>query len=424
MAFPVTGDLNRQTRVLKVPVITLQLKFVDKSKKPIPNYQFKTIYRGRTSETKKANVRGIATIKALAGQHLTLIDGEERATTTAIVTYGSKSWTIIIGKNILKEDVSKVSKSKEKAIPETSPVVRESKSTAKENATQTKIEKPKIKEVEKKTKNGPTLEVESDQTEVTIQFIDEKTNKPLSGVSYITKSVKYGKNTSVTGKDGTRGRPHGSLVGVEITVLVNEDGKEVKKDSFVANKDRDKPYVYKAKKPKRPNAQVLFNNVDRQSIVSQKSRLIIAELAEQCGMSKIYITSTLRTPEEQAKAMWGKKSLYGPIGRAVHDVGSRYNQYGEARRTQEMAKAIRSYLDQGKRTSNHCVTFEIYAKLNVVDLGNRSNGFVYYKNKKKYLTTLGKKFKVACDQAKEAGKIKKYIPGDGAEGAFHLEIAQ
>lgn len=250
MAFPVTGDLDGQTRVLKVPVITLQLKFVDKSKKPIPNYQFKTVYRGRTSETKKANVRGIATIKALAGQHLTLIDGEERATTTAIVTYGSKSWTIIIGKNILKEDVSKVSKSKEKVIPETSPVVRESKSTAKGNATQTKIEKPKIKEVEKKTKNGPTLEVESDQTEVTIQFIDEKTNKPLSGVSYITKSVKYGKNTSITGKDGTRGRPHGSLVGVEITVLVNEDGKEVKKDSFVANKDRDKPYVYKAKKPK------------------------------------------------------------------------------------------------------------------------------------------------------------------------------
>lgn len=84
MAFPVTGDLNGQTRVLKVHVITLQLKFVDKSKKPIPNYQFKTVYRGRNSETKKANVRGIATIKALAGQHLTLIDGEERATTTAI----------------------------------------------------------------------------------------------------------------------------------------------------------------------------------------------------------------------------------------------------------------------------------------------------------------------------------------------------
>ena len=35
-----------------------------------------------------------------------------------------------------------------------------------------------------------------------------------------------------------------------------------------------------------------------------------------------------------------------------------------------------------------------------------------------------KKFKVACDQAKAAGKIKKYISGDGAEGAFHLEITQ
>ena len=47
-----------------------------------------------------------------------------------------------------------------------------------------------------------------------------------------------------------------------------------------------------------------------------------------------------------------------------------------------------------------------------------------YENKKKYLTALGKKFKVACDQAKAAGKIKKYISGDGAEGAFHLEITQ
>lgn len=111
------------------------------------------------------------------------------------------------------------------------------------------MEKFKIKETEKKTKYGPTLEVESNQTEVTIKFIDEKTNKPISELSYITKSAKYGKNTSVTGNDGIRGRTHDSLVGVDITVLVYEDGKEVKKDSFFASKDRDKPYVYEAKKP-------------------------------------------------------------------------------------------------------------------------------------------------------------------------------
>lgn len=68
MAFPVTGDLNEQTKVLKVPVVTLQLKFVDKNKKPISNYQFKTVYRGRISDTKKTNARGTATVKALAGQ--------------------------------------------------------------------------------------------------------------------------------------------------------------------------------------------------------------------------------------------------------------------------------------------------------------------------------------------------------------------
>ncbi|WP_156916035.1 hypothetical protein [Psychrobacter sp. TB47] len=267
MAFPVTGDLNGQTKVLKVPVVTLQLKFVDKSKKPIPNYQFKTVYRGQTSETKKANVRGIAIIKALAGQHLKLIDGEERATTTAIVTYGSKSWTITIDKNISKEDVSKVSKSKEKTIPETSSVVQESKSTEKENATQTKIEKPKVKEVEKKTKDGPTLEVESDQTEITIKFIDEKNNKPLSGLSYITKSTKYGKNSSITGSDGTRGRPHESLVGVEITVIVSEDGKEVKKGSFIVNNDRDKVYIYKAKKPEFEKGIITYNIYEDHQII-------------------------------------------------------------------------------------------------------------------------------------------------------------
>ena len=54
MSFPVTGDLNGQTKVLKVPVVTLQLIFIDKNKKPVPNYEFKTVYRGRTSEIRKA----------------------------------------------------------------------------------------------------------------------------------------------------------------------------------------------------------------------------------------------------------------------------------------------------------------------------------------------------------------------------------
>ena len=423
MSFPVTGDLNGQTKVLKVPVVTLQLIFIDKNKKPVPNYEFKTVYRGRTSEIRKANARGIAIVKALAGQQLKVIHVAANKFTSNIVTDGSTEWTYSTDKLTENNSSSAGSTSSSNEPSTTTPSSQKTSPT--KPSTSSDVSKGNVIRNDKITQKGPTHEVKTDQAKITIKFVDEATNKPLSGLTYWTQSTKYGKNPSTTGSDGTRGRTHDSDVGISIAVIVNENGKEVKKGTIVANSDKNGiPYVYKAKKPKVPNVQVLFNNVDRQSIVSQKSKLIIAELAEQCGMSKIYITSTLRTPEEQARAMWGKRSLYGPVGKAVHDVGSNYSQHGEARRTKEMAKAIRSYLDQGKRTSNHCVTFEIYEKLNVVDLGNNSNGFVYYENKKKYLTALGKKFKVACDQAKAAGKIKKYISGDGAEGAFHLEITQ
>lgn len=253
MAFPVTEDLNGQTKVLKVPVVTFSIKFVDGKNQPIPHYEFKTLYRGRRSAIKRASSQGISTIKALAGQKITLIDGQGRAQTTAIATYGSKQWTIIIGTDINEENISNVSDTLSQEAS-TTPETNESNDTPKPQIEQKqnsviKVEKPKVTEIEKKTETGPTLEVATDEAKITIKFVDEVTNKPLSGLSYITQSTKYGKNTSVTGNDGTRGRTHDSLVGVDITVLVYEDGKEVKKDSFFASKDRDKPYVYKAKKP-------------------------------------------------------------------------------------------------------------------------------------------------------------------------------
>ena len=253
MAFPVTGDLNGQTKVLRVPIVSFNIEFVDNNNQPIPHYEFKTLYRGRQSAIKRANSQGISTIKALAGQKLTIIDGQGRAQTTAIVTYGSKQWTMIIGTDITRKDISNVSDILSQEAP-TTLETSEQDDTPKPQTKQDpviKVEKPKVTEVEKKTETGPTLEVASDEAKITIKFVDEATNKPLSGLSYITQSTKYGKNTSVTGDDGTRGRTHDSLVGIDITVLVYEDGKEVKKDVITASVDRnDIPYVYKAKKPK------------------------------------------------------------------------------------------------------------------------------------------------------------------------------
>lgn len=57
---------------------------------------------------------------------------------------------------------------------------------------------------DKITQKGPTHIVKTDQAKITIKFLDEATNKPLSGLTYWTQSTKYGKNPSTTGSDPCR----------------------------------------------------------------------------------------------------------------------------------------------------------------------------------------------------------------------------
>ena len=424
MAFPVTGDLNGQTKVLKVPVVSFSIKFVDNNNQPIPHYEFKTLYRGRHSAIKRANRQGISTIQALAGQKLTVIDGQDRAQTTAIVTYGSKQWTMIIGTDITEEDISDTLSQEASTTPETSKQEDKPKPQTEQNPV-IKVEKPKVTEVEKKTETGPTLEVASDEAKITIKFVDEATNKPLSGLSYITQSTKYGKNTSVTGKDGTRGRIHDSLVGIDITVLVYEDGKDVEKDVITASTDRnDIPYVYKAKKPETPNIEVKFKT-KRTNVVTEKSKNILRELASQYGMKTIYITSTLRTPEEQARAMYnnianGRVIRYAAPGAEVTRICQNgiKKGLGKTKTINNMVSKILEYDKKGIRVSKHCVSFETYAKKNIIDLGVNSNGFTSNAQKRK--------FQEICDLALNQGKLSSFISPlrDKAEPAFHLEIPQ
>ena len=251
MAFTVTADLNGQTKVLKVPVVTLQLKFIDKEKKPIPNYEFKTVYRGRTSENRKTNARGIANIKALAGQQIKVIHLSSSKVSSNIVTNGVNGWTYSTDKLI--EDSSS-SASPTSSSHTSSSIPSSQEPIPKKSSASSDVDKGNIIRNDKITPKGPTQEIGSDKARITIKFVDEKTGKPLSGLSYITQSDKYGKKTSTTGSDGTRGRTHDSDVDIKIAVIVNENGKEIKKDSIIANSDKNGiPYVYKAKKPKIPN---------------------------------------------------------------------------------------------------------------------------------------------------------------------------
>lgn len=421
MAFPVTGDLNGQTKVLKVPVVTLQLKFVDKSKKPISNYQFKTVYRGRTSETKKANARGIATVTALAGQPLKIIHQTANKTSTNIVTDGSTEWTFDTSK-LIKDSGSSAS-------PASNASSNNPSSAQKPNGTKpnssSPVDKGNVIRNDKITQKGPTHEVKTDQAKITIKFLDEATDKPLSGLTYWTQSTKYGKNPATTGSDGTRGRTHDSDVGISIVVLVNENGKEVKKGTIVADSDKNGvAYVYKAKKPKIPNIEIKFKT-QRTNVVTEKSKNILRELASQYGMKTIYITSTLRTPEEQASAMYnniagGKVIRYAPPGAEVTRIcqSGIKKGLGKNQTLKNMVSKILEYDKKGERVSKHCVSFDTYGKKNIIDLGVNSNGFTTNAQKKR--------FQEICDAALKQGKLSSFISPlrDKAEPAFHLEIPQ
>ena len=427
MAFPVTGDLNGQTKVLKVPVVAFNIKFVNKNNQPIPHYEFKILYRGRQSAIKRANSQGISTIKALAGQKLTVIDGQGVAQTTAIVTYGSKQWTMMIGTNITEENISDVSDALSQGAPATSETSKQDETLKPETEQNpvTKVEKSEVKEVEKKTEEGPVLEV-SNLAKITIKFVDEKTNKPLSGLSYTTQSDLYGKNTSVTGKDGARGRVHESKVGIEITVLAHEDGKEVKKGVITANTDKnDIPYVYKAKKSKTHNVEISFSDGTRSNVVTEKTKTILRELAQKYGTKRIVITSSLRTAEEQASAMYkniagGRVIGYRAPGAEVTRICQNGIKKGlsKSQVIKNMVSKILEYDKKGVRVSKHCVSFETYAKMNIVDLGINSNGFDTYAKKES--------FQKVCDEAVKQGKLSSFISPlrDTSEPAFHLEIPQ
>ena len=418
MAFPVIGDLNGQTKILKVPVVTLQLIFVDKNKKPVPNYEFKTVYRGRISEIKKANARGIATVKALAGQKLKIIHVAVNKFTSNIVTDGSTKWTYKTDKLI--EDPSN-SPSSTSNVATSTPSSSQKPDNTKPSAT----DKGNIIRNDKITPKGPTHEIKTDKAKITIKFLDEDTNKPLSGLTYWTQSTKYGKNASTTGSDGTRGRTHDSDVGVSIAVLVNENGKEVKKGTIIATSDKNgTAYVYKAKKPEIPNVEVIFKT-KRTNIVTEKSKNILCELASQYGMKTIYITSTLRTPEEQARAMYnnianGRVIRYAAPGAEVTRICQNgiKKGLGKTKTINNMISKILEYDKKGIRVSKHCVSFETYAKKNIIDLGVNSNGFTSNAQKRK--------FQEICDLALNQGKLSSFISPlrDKAEPAFHLEIPQ
>jgi hypothetical protein len=159
-----------------------------------------------------------------------------------------------------------------------------------------------------------------------------------------------------------------------------------------------------------------FGTNANQAVVSNHSKKILEDILTDAGLGSCRITSTSRTPADQARVMFNnlmefgvkaQKKLYGSFGDAVIDVFVQERLKGNS--PDEIKKAMeKKIIALGpSRVSRHCSDPKI---LNVIDVAPGSIA-----NKKA--------FETAVRQAVKDKKVKKFLmPPD--DPAYHLEIPQ
>lgn len=156
--------------------------------------------------------------------------------------------------------------------------------------------------------------------------------------------------------------------------------------------------------------------------VSDKSKNILKMLAKESGAHVLYITSTLRTPEEQALAMYtniinkGVESqrYYAKNGRMVVDAGVAAGIEDKDAALNAMIKKIKELQHKNEIVSRHCVSEDMYSRKNVMDIS------------KTRLGSIGRVLdKVIKKHVKSNAEIKYISPyGHAGEPAIHIEIDQ
>lgn len=156
--------------------------------------------------------------------------------------------------------------------------------------------------------------------------------------------------------------------------------------------------------------------------VSSKTKEILIYIAKSAGIHKLHITSTLRTPLEQAQAMYtNAKNLGVESQKHYKAAGWKVIQAGVAAGIEDRNKAIQAMVDEintlmskGQVVSRHCVSEEIYAQRNVVDI-SRSR-----------LNKLARPFDKAIKEYMKNNDDIYYISpyAHNGEPVFHLEIKQ
>ena len=160
-------------------------------------------------------------------------------------------------------------------------------------------------------------------------------------------------------------------------------------------------------------------------LVSEYSMQVLQMAAKEAGVTALVITSTLRTPDEQAGIMYDNAKislpkqfqLYGSNGDQVLKVFKSNQAKPRDEVVGLMEDKIHELLKQGKLVSKHVVTSQMYAALNIVDIGVNSTK-----------AAAGKSFdKAAVLKAflklKRVGYIKEVIDETAkSNNCWHLEI--
>ena len=159
-------------------------------------------------------------------------------------------------------------------------------------------------------------------------------------------------------------------------------------------------------------------------IISNYSAEIIKIALKETGIKTAVITSTIRTPEEQASIMLenAKKNLkkqyqlYGTDGDSILKIYEKNKSKPDAEIKNKMVDKIKDLEKQGKRVSKHCVSKETYLQSNIIDIGLNS-----MKAAKKNFDP--KKFTLALQKLKDEGYLDTFIDETmKSNSTWHIEI--
>lgn len=422
-----TAQEGMGEKTIKLNLHTFNILFRHKdTKKPITNLNLIQKYRNQIKQ-KKTDGNGKITVSAMPGFELNYKLRDERNLLTIKVDK-NKSLRVIDVDSSAIEQASKNIKTGTKVV-ELAQSKQQVPSSKHKQPVETHDSTPKRDENTAISKDGHPKMVVNDNREVefTVLTYDVKTNQLFNGGSYIVE-YKGTKRSHVSGANGLGKKIHKGVINESIRIIVLESNKEkIIFDGKIENSMATiNLKIQKAEVAKVEGVSVLFSGVNeewRRNIVSEKTKKILAFLAKEAGMNKIYITSTIRTAESQANAMYSQNIRYTAPGEEVKRVRDECKAKN-MRKEQTISKMVEKIIElqkQNKKVSKHCVSTEQYNKVNVVDIGLNSNGF----GTNSHLNAQGKKFKQACKDAKLNGIISGFISGDEpGEGAMHIEITQ